>query len=117
MILHGSRAGFPLVTDTGCCPSAPRRSCQDLRDHNVNRRSAVRSMGQPTRGEGQAGGMITSVYESPRRGWRPVTLGRVRLLSWADDGVRGERGCPAAVRSSVAQMWPDVAHASILGVS
>jgi hypothetical protein len=22
MILHGSRVGFPVVTDTGCCPSA-----------------------------------------------------------------------------------------------
>jgi hypothetical protein len=25
MILHGSRAGFPVVTDTGCCLSAARR--------------------------------------------------------------------------------------------
>jgi hypothetical protein len=33
MILHGWRAGFPVVTDTGCCPSAARRGRPDLRDH------------------------------------------------------------------------------------
>jgi hypothetical protein len=37
MILHGSRAGSPVVTDTGCCPSAAPTSPPDLRDHNLNR--------------------------------------------------------------------------------
>jgi hypothetical protein len=25
MILHSLRAGFPVITDTGCCPSAARQ--------------------------------------------------------------------------------------------
>ena len=37
MILHGLRAGSPVVTDTGCCPIAARRRRPDLRDHNPNR--------------------------------------------------------------------------------
>ena len=35
MILHGFRAGSPVVTDTGCCLSAARRRRPDLRNHNL----------------------------------------------------------------------------------
>jgi hypothetical protein len=55
MILHGFQAGSPVVTDPVAARLLPKRSCQDLHDHNLNRRPAVRSMGQPTRVEGQAG--------------------------------------------------------------
>jgi len=41
LILHGLRAGSPVVTDTGCCPSAARRRRPDLRDHNPNRPPAL----------------------------------------------------------------------------
>jgi hypothetical protein len=37
MILHGFRMGSPVVTDTGCCPSAARRRRPDLRMHSPNR--------------------------------------------------------------------------------
>jgi hypothetical protein len=36
-ILHGFRAGSPVITDTGCCPSAARRRRPDLQNHNPNR--------------------------------------------------------------------------------
>jgi hypothetical protein len=37
MILHRLRAGSPVVTNTGCCPSAARRSHLGPRDRNLNR--------------------------------------------------------------------------------
>jgi hypothetical protein len=37
MILHGFRAHSLVVTDTGCCPSAARRSHPGPSDHNPNR--------------------------------------------------------------------------------
>jgi hypothetical protein len=43
MILHGLRAGSPVVTDNGCCPSAAQAQLPDLRDYNLNRRPAARS--------------------------------------------------------------------------
>jgi hypothetical protein len=43
MILHGSRAGFPVVTDTGCCPSAAGCSQPGPSDHNMTRVGAFHS--------------------------------------------------------------------------
>jgi hypothetical protein len=36
MILHGLRAGSPVVTDTGCCPSAaPMQPPRTFGNHNL----------------------------------------------------------------------------------
>jgi hypothetical protein len=40
MVLHRLRAGSPVVTDTGCCPSAAR-TAPDLRDHDVHTLTGV----------------------------------------------------------------------------
>ena len=44
MILHGLRAGSPVVTDTGCCPSAADGADPDPRDHNLIRPLALREL-------------------------------------------------------------------------
>jgi hypothetical protein len=48
MLLHSLRAGSPVVTNTGCCPSAaPTTPTPDLRDHNLNRLPASSQLREP----------------------------------------------------------------------
>jgi hypothetical protein len=63
MILHGLRAGFPVVTDAGCCPiccpAAP-----DHWDHSLNRPAAS---SLPREGEGAATDPSSRVSSIPIR--------------------------------------------------